>query len=305
VIVWSADNWFGVFLHLNDGFNSYTGAINYSFSGGFVTPFISAGGGRNLLIRDRRSQQQSKVAIGPAVTTALAAGTGTITVPATCSQLIPVVMNGTTYYVPGFAASPVTIVTHSFTAANSTTVTPAADTGQAGTVLSGTWGISTNKAYQPGGVQYGALVYDSGRADGVVQADITTGADTSASANINVGLIARAADNNNLLMLEMQKNRASSLDAITLYTKIGGVFAGIGQKTAAGLAYATTYTVKMVLTGSTVQVYLNGVLQFTVTQATGLEGNTKHGIMQSAGQDGDGTIFTSATSRFDDLTITS
>lgn len=168
--------------------------------------------------------------------------------------------------------------TDDFNRADSTTTlgTPS-DGGSAWSVLSGTWGISTNRGYNVSGGGQEVAVLESSAADVDVQITLQT-------FSSNVGLILRATDDSNYILL--------SIDGTAeLYKRVGGSFTLLQGTSVTPL---TGETWKLTASGNTVKFYKNGVQQGTDQDVSGIGSDTKHGIR----------AHNDSTSRLDDFSIT-
>jgi hypothetical protein len=173
-----------------------------------------------------------------------------------------------------------TIVSDSFNRADSTTALGTADTGQIWSALSGVWGISSNQAYWITG-NPSLHVVESGQSDVQISLDsIVTGSSICGA----IGF--RATDASNYWFF---RNNAGTNN---LYKVVGGTATLVSS-----LAYALsagTYTFKVVANGSTIECYINGILQFTATD-THNQTATKHGVRNHA----------TTTARFDNFLVQS
>jgi hypothetical protein len=169
---------------------------------------------------------------------------------------------------------------HTFTAANHASVVPSADTGQATSVLAGTWGIDSNTLYLAGssGGNNNAVVWDVGLADGTLSMLVTGG--------VSGRLVFRATDVDNLYIadfapgaMEVYRRTTGSYNALPSGAFAGGITAGD--------------TVAVILSGDDIVVQQNGVTRIT----------TSHAFNNTATLHGVGAENTGAT-RYDDLTFT-
>jgi hypothetical protein len=161
--------------------------------------------------------------------------------------------------------------------------------------LAGTWGIIGNKAYVSAGTGDSFAVVTSPLVvDGYVQADITLSPTTNRA---TVGLVFRAADLNNMLLIEIVKNGVD--DAIKLWKRVTGTWTNLASLTGAGLVNGTTYTFKVEFFGGQVYVYQNGILKLSWLLAAGEitafggATNNKYGLRENfgAGADDGGSRF--------------
>jgi hypothetical protein len=154
------------------------------------------------------------------------------------------------------------------------------DAGSAWVQQSGTWGISSNQAYESASTVQASCVLEANAANVSVQATIAT---LSAA----VGIVARAADDNNYLVATIVPTQA------ILYKRVAGSFIQLGA-TFVG-AFSNGDVIKLVVdSGNNITVYQNGVSIITATDSAGST-NTKHGLRANA----------DLTSRFDNFSITS
>jgi fibronectin type 3 domain-containing protein len=223
--------------------------------------------------------------------------------------------NGTTYYykvsavnsvgegplsneinlTPGTVSS-TSIATETFTAADSTaalynfstTTGKTTDTGakvwSVATAAPGNWGISSNQGYNSASGLPAILAVDSGVSDYTVQADVIF----SAAAN-DSGLAFRVADANNWLNFMVDPG------GFYIQKKVAGTqsnAANVAQTIAAG----QTFTLKVIVSGTSVSCYANGSLKlsYTITDSA-LNTGSKIGLLAA----GSGT-----TAMFDNFSAT-
>jgi hypothetical protein len=176
-------------------------------------------------------------------------------------------------------------ITDSFNRADSTSGLGNTETGQAWQTVAGTgstttWGIVSGQAYNIAG-QDSFQVVDSGVSDCTVQVKVTDNTNKQYSR-----LIFRFVDNANYYMLQ------SNSTNYQLYKKVTGTFTAL--KTIA-VTPAIGDVLKVVLSGSTITPYINGVAQAAATDAFNSTA-TKHGI---------GVTNSTTNAKFDDFSITS
>lgn len=174
-------------------------------------------------------------------------------------------------------SGPTTVVSDSFNRADSSTSLGSADTGQAWTALVGTWGITSNQAYNPvgGGDNQCTAVVDAGVSDCTVQVTKPNSHDA--------GFVFRVVDANNYLMFT---------EAGVLYKRVGGGFTSIAT-CAVG---SDGDVLAAVLSGTSVIVKRNGTQIVSVTESTH-QSATKHGLRNYFPSFG-------ASELFDDFTVT-
>lgn len=171
--------------------------------------------------------------------------------------------------------------TDTFNRSDSTTTlgTPS-DGGGAWSALNGTWGISTNRAYDNGSnYDYHSAVLDAASASVNMQWTFQTWAQFG-------GAVLRASDASNYL-LYIGDNVTDKI-----YTKIAGAYT---EQTGGSATPANGDVYRFQATAANdIRVYKNGVSICSVTTSQ-FSTNTKHGLQQ---------FRNGATSYFDDLTIT-
>lgn len=163
-----------------------------------------------------------------------------------------VITNGTTY------------AADNFTRANSSTTMGTTSTGaKTWTAQSGTWGITSNNAYDaaPTASTNHSVVANTGQAGGTISMTIGTIGTNGGSA----GLIFRATDDSNYLMLT---------SAGTVYTRIAGSFTSLGGS---GLSGASGDVMSVTLNGSSIVAKINGIVVQSVT-STFNQTATSHGL---------------------------
>lgn len=172
------------------------------------------------------------------------------------------------------AAGP--LVLDTFTRANSTTTLGSAETGQAWTVGLGTMGVNTNKAYMVSGPSGASL--ESGAADVTLSCLIThNGSDA--------GLVFRVSDATNYLMVRFGSGTLQVYRRVSTFTQIASQ--------AYSLASGATATLSVVMSGSSLTVFVNAVQQIALTE-TQWQTQTKHGLYPGAGD----------PARWDDFLVT-
>lgn len=174
-----------------------------------------------------------------------------------------------------FSVKTATTITDTFTRADNASSLGSTDTGQAWTVLSGTWGIASNRASNtpPGGANVVAVV-DGGSANQVVQARIYT---------VNAGYVYRAIDDANHFMVSVNSSGNG-----TIYRKTAGGYTVLGGITASAAA-GSLWQVEVV--GSQHRYYVNGTFLVSLTDSAHSTG-TRAGFNNF-----------SSTATFDDFTL--
>lgn len=154
------------------------------------------------------------------------------------------------------------------------------DGGAAWSQLSGTWGISSNTAYESAGSAGNVVCVLESSVSNVEVKATTSGTLTSA------GLNARCADNLNYLLWIWNANN------LQMFKNVAGSFTQLGSSIA--YTWVSGDVFKFAVAGTNdLTGYVNGVTKLTVNDAAGAS-NTKHGLRTS----GDSGV------RFDDFSIT-
>lgn len=186
-----------------------------------------------------------------------------------------------------------TLVNDTFTDTNGTALedhTPDTDSvGWGWGNLTGTWDIQGNKA-QPDGVTsaWNHVVIQSGDANATVEVDLTVaGGATSA-----VRMLVRAIDSTNFWAIENQ----TGTDTLQIYEVLAGVPTS-RDSGAATMDAGNTYTLKVVLNGTTITAYWDNVETASYGSASKFSGIPIHGIGSYVG--GGFTVVT-----FDSFSIT-
>jgi len=145
-----------------------------------------------------------------------------------------------------------------------------ADTGQTWEALSGTWGISSNRAYR-------AVLADATTDSAVIEcnlADVKISVNVPTVAGAKVARIwIRATDKNNCLML------ACSATVFNLYRYVAGTAT---LKAAGGVAFPEDGIVTVIAKGDSIKCYINGNLKIAVIESFNNTA-TKHGIGTNVG----------------------
>lgn len=171
---------------------------------------------------------------------------------------------GQTLRVPGFLP-PASPVVDSFVRANSTTTPGTADSGQVWTE-SGFWGINSNQLYVSSFSSVSLTWLESGIADGIVEVDLMILPDSTNHG----GLAFRLTDANNHWRLY-----TTGAGGATLRKIVAGVGTTVSNPSISP-AFAAGDHMKVILSGSTIAVEINGVVKIVATD-TFNETATKHG----------------------------
>jgi hypothetical protein len=168
------------------------------------------------------------------------------------------------------------------------------DSGSAWSELSGTWGIESNQARKVTAADGQHIaVLESNAADVEVQCTFPV-----LNSTADAGLIVRCVDSSNYLLIAIRGAGGTRLE---LYTRIAGaetlIAAGDGTNVTAGCV------VKVSANGSTINVYVDGVLALGPQTVASLTTATQHGIRAYLGASGSSTG-TAGAVRHDDFSIT-
>lgn len=168
-----------------------------------------------------------------------------------------------------------------FNRADSTTsLGSPSDGGSPWSALAGTWGIASNTAYCVTSTSQAAAVTDAGSA--AVRVGVTLATYVS-----DIGLIARATDNNNYFVVVF-----SSL-GIRIFRHQSGGFVGVGSQVTQAFS-AGNLVVYEVNAANEHRIYLNGTLVYGPFTDSFNSTATLHGIRANS----------NTTARFDDFSIT-
>lgn len=149
-----------------------------------------------------------------------------------------------------------------FTRADSGSSLGSATTGGAWTAGTGTWGISSNKAYLNSVTADAHAMIDSGYADGTLTCDITLSATRA-----HAGVIVRAATVSDIDGLYVRYK--PSVGDLILMKRVTGVGSATLESQSVSWAVGTTKTLKVVTLGTNIKAYLDGTLVLNHTLAGG------------------------------------
>lgn len=184
----------------------------------------------------------------------------------------------------GGARGPVTLVSDTFTRADSALTLGNAETGQAWSVGDAgdaatlpTFGISTNQAYAVslGNQSDPHVIVDSGVADCTIQCGVIV------PTSLGSGVLFRRANSSNYFAVYL--NTAT----VTILRNLAGVRSSVASASRA-VSVGATVAVKVVLVGSSIKVYCDGLLLITYTDANNATA-TKHGFFAQTG--GGGAVY--------------
>jgi|GEM_PF-6731693 len=134
-----------------------------------------------------------------------------------------------------------------------------------------TYQIQSNQCEQTGGSGTVGAVVDSQHSDGTISVSWYSTQTSPANFLNGIGAVFRWSDANNYLLADM-----GSTEGLTLYKCSGGSFTSLGSYSFTPVIN-TTYTVKVVYSGTSITVYLNGTSVFSVTNSFN-QTSTKCGI---------------------------
>lgn len=185
---------------------------------------------------------------------------------------------------PSGGGGPTTLASDTFDRADSNTTLGTSSGGQAWTSLDGVWGIKSNAAYHvsDGGTDpYEIVVLDASQ--GLVTYTIDF---VPRSGPMDLGLCALVQDRSNLIFWDMSGDGSAGANNMTtrLFHRSGGSFSGITGATNMTMAGGTTYSLKMVIASTSISCYVDNSLIFASSGATGLESQTKFGLMMADSQ---------------------
>jgi hypothetical protein len=153
------------------------------------------------------------------------------------------------------------------------------DGGSNWSVLTGTWGISSNKAYTSAAVAHSLAALEAAEND--VAVEMTSGGTWTEG-----GIIARCSDNANYLLVAIQST------GFSFYKVVAGGFTLLGSGGLSPVAPGEVY--KFAVDGDLLEFFKNGSSQGSVTDSA-LLSNTKHGLR----------TYNDTALRFDDFSISS
>lgn len=179
------------------------------------------------------------------------------------------------------ASSSGVIVYDTFTRVDSSSTMGNAETGQPWSPISSTWGISSNQAYIPSPADGLATYVNAGFSNVTFICDMLW-----EDAGDGVMLRALGSAANDGFLFYLHSNQSAQL----LVPGFGSSLFNVAQTVVAG----TTYQMKVILSGSSISCYVDGVLKSTVSSATQSTA-TRFGL-RSGG--------TTAAKRWDNLKIT-
>lgn len=158
-----------------------------------------------------------------------------------------------------------TVVSDTFNRTDNSTSLGNTDTGQPWSVIRGTWGILSNAAYPANGCPApGYAVVDTGKSDGILEVTATVNPQ-------DARVPFRVIDQDNLYWVE---RKGGSPAPYELDKRVAGVQSFLGSTS--GIAATNGDKIKVVLSGSSIKVYINDKLAISATDSA--INSTKHGI---------------------------
>lgn len=148
----------------------------------------------------------------------------------------------------------------SFNRTNSSTTLGVADTGQSWSALTGTWGINSNRAYNVSDANGEVSTIDAGVSNFTLSAILN--GQTSATNQRFFNIVFHGLDSLNFLFTRI------SINDVQLYKNVAGVLTLLAS-TAITAVDNTDYLFKVVCSGNSVDVYVDGVLKISHTLAGG------------------------------------
>ena len=194
------------------------------------------------------------------------------------NQTIPANMRRVCLTQPGAPGIGLTAVYDTFTRADSALTLGSAESGQAYSVLAGTPGIASNRAYPASGNPL--VLVEAGVANGLVSLTVAV-SDTAAGKE--QWIYFRAADANNFWRF------GSSVTDLKLQKDVAGSLSTVATVAA---TVASGDVLSVVLSGASILCYRNGALVTSTTDAQ-FQASTKHGF----------GWFGTTTSRLDDFRV--
>lgn len=191
-------------------------------------------------------------------------------------------------------SGPTTYAADTFDRADSGSSLGTSSGGQAWTAYNGTWGIASNKGKgfaNGGGDSYNVAALNAGQPYATYTVKVTP-----QSGPIDLGVAVMLADVSNFVFWDISGSGDGSVTT-RLFKRVAGSFTGITSSTPMTFNPGTEYTLKVVTTATTISCYLNNSLIFASSGATGLEANTRYGLVTS-------TASSDTGSTWNDLTVT-
>jgi len=165
-------------------------------------------------------------------------------------------------------------VTDDFNRADSTTSLGTSTSGHAWTALTGTWGISSNKAYVENSSGSQTIAYVEA-ADADVIIEVTVHNNTLSNSINRMGIAFRITDASNYLFAYFV-----GTNALRIFKVVAGSGTQIGTAT---VTFANNSVLKVVIAGYQLEAYQNGVLKVGPITETFNQTATKHGLVWENG----------------------
>lgn len=186
------------------------------------------------------------------------------------------------------SVGPITYASDNFDRANSGSTLGTSSGGQLWTAYNGTWGIATNKAklfVDGGGDSYNVAALNAAQPFATYTIKVTP-----KSGPIDLGVAVMLADISNFVFWDISGD-GSGTCSTRLFKRVAGSFTGITSSTPITVNASTEYTLKVVTAATVISCYLNDVLVFASSGATGLEANTRYGFVTSTASSDTGTTW--------------
>ena len=155
-----------------------------------------------------------------------------------------------------------------FLRADSASSIGVAQTGEAWTAHTGTWGVKNNAAYCAVRSGDSVATIDTGMADVAVSCEMLYVEDT--------GVVVRVVDNNNYILVHMN----ATTGEFQLYKRVGGTYTLLQTATAYLATPGRVYSIVVKTFGTWVEAYINGVARLGQT-ITDLQTATRVGLRQN------------------------
>jgi hypothetical protein len=202
------------------------------------------------------------------------------------AQFIPLLASGVVDPYPGY------LVYDTFTDANGTALTAHTPDKRPGsnawTALRGTWQVQSNrgKLTTSGGDGQNVCAIDAGDADVTVDVQLVT----NVAGDADSGLIVNVVDTNNYWLFTLLAG-----GTCVLYEHVGGGFVARGGSHSFSWVAGSTYAVRVVTAGDSIDCFIDGVAKQSYTTAgRPLKTATLHGIR---------SFVTDANSAFDNFSV--
>jgi hypothetical protein len=159
-----------------------------------------------------------------------------------------------------------------FDRADSATSLGTAGSGQTWTAINGTWGITSDTAYQVTSSTQAIAVVETGLADCLLELDVDSGIPAGG------GLSWRVVDNNDHWFWDIDASGTGGSGGGSVYKRVGGTLTQVRT----GLPDCNHKRMGVDLSGSTIDLLIDGVVVDTITDSTHSTA-TKHGLRDYSG----------------------